>query len=36
MKYTSDMYILFWTIIFSGFLLNYKIIKKHFINSKYF
>ena len=36
MKYTSDMYILFWTIIFSGFLLNYKIIKKRFINSKYF
>ena len=28
MKYTSDTYILFWTTLFSGFLLNYKIIKK--------
>ncbi len=28
MKYTSDMYILFWTTMFSGIVLNYKIVKK--------
>ena len=28
MKYTSDMYVLFWTTLISGFLLNFKIVKK--------
>ena len=33
MKYTSDLYILFWTTILSGFILNYKIVKR-IINNK--
>ena len=40
MKYTSDMYILFWTTMISGFLLNFKIVKKGLsainYNIKYF
>jgi hypothetical protein len=39
-KYTSDLYILFWTTIISGFILNYKIVKKGLTtinnNIKYF
>ena len=39
-KYTSDMYILFWTTLFSSILLNFKIIKntigKINYNLKYF
>lgn len=40
MKYTSDLYILFWTTLLSGFILNYKIVKKGLstinYNIKYF
>ena len=40
MKYTSDLYILFWTTMLSGFILNYKIVKKGLstinYNIKYF
>jgi hypothetical protein len=40
MKYTSDLYILFWTTIISCFILNYKIVKKGIVtinnNMKYF
>ena len=39
MKYTSDLYILFWTTIISSFILNYKIVKKGLTsinNIKYF
>ena len=40
MKYTSDLYILFWTTILSGFILNFKIVKKGLstinYNMKYF
>lgn len=39
-KYTSDLYILFWTSLFSSILLNYKIVKNSLIminhNIKYF
>ena len=39
-KYTSDLYILFWTTLFSSILLNYKIVKNSLIrinhNIKYF
>jgi hypothetical protein len=39
-KYTSDLYILFWTTLFSSILLNFKIIKntigKINYNLKYF
>ena len=40
MKYTSDMYILFWTTLITGFLLNFKFVKKSLstinYNIKYF
>lgn len=38
-KYTSDLYILFWTTLFSSILLNYKIVKNSLTinhNIKYF
>ena len=35
MKYTSDLYILFWTTTLSGFILNYKIVKKGFSTINY-
>lgn len=35
MKYTSDIYILFWTAMLSGLILNYKLFKKTFSTIEY-
>jgi hypothetical protein len=35
MKYTSDFYILFWTTLFSSFILNYKMVRKWLTNINY-